>query len=209
MGKRPDSPGTSQILFVLSGPSGSGKETVMSSMVDRIPRLSRIVTYTTRTPRPGEVAGRHYHFVSEPEFETLIGKGSLFESEAVYGSSRYGSPVQAVEGTGSGDLIMELDPHGFQRIREARRGPTVGIFLLPPDAGELERRIRSRALESDLPRRLRTAREQLDRANIYDYQVVNDDLERCLHDVAAIITAERLRRMGPAALARAQRDFGS
>lgn len=181
----------------------------MKAMVQRVPPLHRIITYTTRTPRPGEVEGQHYHFVSARTFEELLKSGALFESEAVYGSSRYGSPVQAVEGTSSGDLIMELDPHGFRRMREARRDPTVGIFLLAPSAGELERRIRARAAEADLARRLRIAREQLDLAATYEYQVVNDDLGTCLDEVAAIITAERVRRRGPANLARAQQDFGS
>jgi len=202
-------PGVPQVLFVLSGPSGSGKETVMKAMVERVPHLQRIITYTTRAPRPGEVEGQHYHFVSDQRFRELLTSGTLFESEAVYGSSRYGSPALAVEGTSSGDLIMELDPHGFRRMREARRDPTVGIFLLAPSAGELERRIRARAAESDLSRRLKIAREQLDLAGDYEYQVVNNDLGTCLDDVAAIIRAERLRRRGLANLARSQQDFGS
>jgi guanylate kinase len=198
-----------QILFVISGPSGSGKETVIHAMLDRQPLLTRIITYTTRPPRAGELPGSHYHFVSEQEFEQLARSGELFESESVYGSSRYGSPRRAVEGTESGDLIMELDPHGFQRMRAARAAATVGIFLLVPDAQELVKRITARAPQADLERRLQIAREQLASAHLYDYQVVNDQRETCLSQVAAIITSERVKRDGHASLARARRDFGS
>lgn len=202
-------PGAGQILFVISGPSGSGKETVIHAMLDRQPLLSRIITYTTRPPRAGELPGRHYHFVSEQEFEQLAATGELFESEQVYGSSRYGSPRLAVEGTGAGDLIMELDPHGFQRMRAARAAPTVGIFLLVPDALDLVKRITARAPQADLERRLQIAREQLASAHLYDYQVVNDKRETFLAQVAAIITSERVKRDGQALLARTRRDFGS
>jgi guanylate kinase len=201
--------GARQILFVVSGPSGSGKETVMNAMVARIPALSRIITYTTRAPRTGELPDKHYHFVSESEFEALREQGELFESEAVYGSSRYGSPRRAVEGTDQGDLIMELDPHGFMRMRKARSAPTVGIFLLVPNARELQRRITSRAAQADLQRRLQIAREQLVFGEDYDYLIVNDERTTCLEEVATIIRAERLRRDGLLHLARVRRDFGS
>jgi guanylate kinase len=196
-----------QILFVLSGPSGSGKETVIGAMVKKLPGLERVVTYTSRAPRRGEVPGRHYHFVSASDFEALLARGELFESESVYGSSRYGSPRVAVTGTASGDLIMELDPNGFLRMRTARTQPTVGIFLLVASAGELRKRIVARSTESDLERRLAIAREQLDRAPAYDYLVVNGDRETCLKEVAAIITAERVRRRGPQDLERVRREF--
>lgn len=198
-----------QILFVVSGPSGSGKETVLGAMVERLPNLSRVITYTTRAPRQGEVPDRQYHFVSEARFEELARQGELFESETVYGSSRYGSPRRAVEGTASGDLIMELDPHGFMRMRQARRAPTVGVFLLVPDARELVVRITQRAQEADLDRRIRIARDQLNMADAYDYQVVNQEREACLAAVAGIITSERVRRDGLTQLARVRRDFGS
>lgn len=196
-----------QILFVVSGPSGSGKETVIEGVLERLSGLNRVVTYTTRAPRSGEVEGRQYHFVSAPEFERLAATGEIFESETVYGSNRYGSPRWATTGTSSGDLIMELDPKGFLRMREARTSPTVGIFLLVPDRESLRQRIVSRAQEQDLERRLNIARLQLDSAPDYDYQVVNRDRETCLAEVAAIVTAERVRKRGSAALERVRREF--
>ena len=201
--------GEGQILFVVSGPSGSGKETVMSAMVKRLPGLTRVITYTTRSPRRGEVRGRHYHFVTADEFESLLRRGDLFESETVYGSSRYGSPRWAVDGTPSGDLIMELDPNGYLRMRQARKAPTVGLFLLVPDAQELKKRITKRSTEADLDRRLAIAREQLRAATAYDYLVVNDVRETCLREVAAIITAERVRTRGPQQLHRIRGEFGT
>ena len=201
------SPSGVQILFVVSGPSGSGKETVISGTLERLPGLARVVTYTTRAPRKGEVPGRQYHFVNASEFERLVTAGEIFESETVYGSNRYGSPRYATSGTPSGDLIMELDPKGFLRMRDARTSPTVGIFLLVPDRATLRERIMARAQEQDLERRLNIARDQLDSAPAYDYLVVNRDRDACLAEVAAIVTAERTRHRGSALLERVRRDF--
>ena len=199
--------GDAQILFVVSGPSGSGKETVIQGTLETTLGLARVVTYTTRAPRSGEVSGRHYHFVTAGEFESLVQRGEIFESETVYGSNRYGSPRWATQGTPSGDLIMELDPKGFMRMREARRSPTVGIFLLVPGASALRQRIVSRGEENDLERRLAIARDQLDAAPAYDYVVVNRDRAECLADVATIVAAERLRHRGPGQLQRVRQDF--
>jgi len=201
------SPSGVQILFVVSGPSGSGKETMITGTLERIPGLARVVTYTTRAPRSGEVPGRQYHFVSASEFERLVAAGEIFESETVYGSNRYGSPRYATTGTSSGDLIMELDPKGYLRMREARTSPTVGIFLLVPDREALRERIVARAQEHDLERRLNIARDQLEFATAYNYLVVNRDRETCLAEVSAIVSAERTRHHGADALERVRRDF--
>lgn len=191
-----------RLLFVVSGPSGSGKESVIRGVLDRVDQLSRVTTYTTRDMRPGESEGQPYHFVRPDEFERLLAEGVLFESEAVYGSHRYGSPRTAIDEAGPEDLIIELDPNGYRRLREARPGPTIGMFLVVPDPDTLRARITARYPEADLDRRLAMAREQIGEAAAYDYVLVNDRLARCCADAAAICIAERLRRDGRAALER-------
>ena len=200
-------PADQRILFVISGPSGSGKESVIGGLLEAVGRLSRVTTYTTRDKRPGEAEGKPYHFVTTEEFDRLLADGVLFESEAVYGSHRYGSPRAAVADPGDDDLIIELDPNGYRRMREARSGPTVGIFLIVPDPDTLRARILARHPETDLSRRLDIAREQVRDATPYDYVLLNDDLSRCCADAAAICAVERLRRDGTQGLKRFRTAF--
>jgi guanylate kinase len=185
-----------RLLVVVSGPSGSGKETMLRHVLEFIPGLSRVTTYTTRPPRPGEAERNQYHFISDSEFDGFLKDGTIFESETVYGSFRYGSPRLAVDGAGEGDLIMELDPKGFRKMKQTRPGPTVGIFLLVPDAAELKRRILARHPEADLDRRLETAIAQLSDVSDYDYAVLNDDLETSSRQISDIVRVEQLRRDG-------------
>jgi len=184
------------ILFIVSGPSGSGKETIITRLLARVPALTRISTYATRPMRPGEKEGRPYHFVSESEFDRLLDSGEIFESETVYGSYRYGSPRSVLSGTGDGDNIMEMDPNGYRRLRKTRSGPTIGIFLLPPSLEALSRRIQGRNHEADVETRLEIARRQIREAGDYEYLLMNDDLERCCREAVQICEAERLRQRG-------------
>jgi guanylate kinase len=187
---------TDRILFVISGPSGSGKGSVLSCVQERAEHLSRVVTYTTRQPRPGESENNPYHFVSDETFKSKLESGEIYESETVYGSYQYGSPREAVDGQGEGDLIMELDPAGFRHIRTTRNGPTVGLFLLVPDWNTLSQRIHARNPEADMDRRLAAAKNQIRESLDYEYLLMNDDLERCCQDVLHICRAERIRRDG-------------
>lgn len=184
------------ILFVISGPSGSGKETVISQLLSVVPNLTRISTYATRAMRPGEAQGRPYIFISDADLDRLVGSGEIFENETVYGSFRYGSPHAALVGSGQGDDIMELDPNGYRRMRVARKGPTVGIFLLVPDLDTLIRRITARHPENDVTERIETAKKQIRECSDYDYILMNDDLKQCCLEAATIFEAERIRQRG-------------
>lgn len=186
-------------LFVVSGPSGSGKETVITHLLETVGGLERVSTYATRGPRPGEVDGSPYHFVSEEKFEQLAEAGELLEFNRTYGRYAYGSPASIIESGGS-DQILELDPQGFAFVRRFARRPVVGIFLVPPGLDELRRRIENRSRVSDLEIRLRVAREQLAYAYSYDFVVINDDLSETRERVTQIVEVERLRQEGAAQL---------
>ncbi|AEJ40612.1 guanylate kinase [Sulfobacillus acidophilus TPY] len=181
------------ILFIFSGPSGAGKGSVMRALLERDAQLKKVVTYTTRQPRPGEVDGFDYRFVSVTEFQRLIQTGAVFEYEQVYHDHFYGSPRELF--VPDHDGIIELDYKGRLKY-ESRHRRVVSIFLLPPSLEELRRRILSRSEVSNLDARLANAVEQLRHARSYDYIVKNDDLDTCIERVEYIIRTERIRRLG-------------
>ncbi|PSR27056.1 guanylate kinase [Sulfobacillus thermosulfidooxidans DSM 9293] len=181
------------ILFIFTGPSGAGKGSVMRALLQDDPTLHKVVTFTTRAPRQGEIDGFDYRFVSVQEFLQLVEQGQIFEYENVYRDHYYGSPRELfVEGR---DGIMELDYKGRLKYQERLRR-VVSIFLLPPSLEELKKRILSRSKVSNLAARLDNAVEQLRHAKSYDYIVKNDDLATCIARVKDIIRVERLRRDG-------------
>lgn len=173
-----------QRLIVLSGPSGSGKATLLR-YVTKHTDIRRVVTYTTRRPRPGEIDGRDYHFVSKEEFDRMYRDGDLIEAEQVYGDFSYGSPKDIFGGTPS-DVIMELDTKGAENYRKFHPN-IITIFILPPSIEELVRRIESRHSEVNLKERLHAAGEQLEVAHNYDFIIVNDDVERAGAELLRII----------------------
>lgn len=189
-------PERENILFIISGPSGSGKETIIRALLNNLPELQRISTYTTRPMRPGEEQGRPYNFITDEEFDRHLASGEIFEHETVYGSFRYGSPRHALDGDPDSDSIMELDPNGYRRLKKARSQQTVGIFLLVPDLETLTKRIMARHKEMDHAARLEAARIQIREAGDYDYLLMNDDLDRCCREAVAICETERIRRRG-------------
>lgn len=186
------------ILFVFTGPSGAGKGSVMRLLLQRDHTLEKVVTYTTREPRGGEVDGFDYRFVSVNTFRGLIDRGELFEYEQVYHDHYYGSPKELF--VPDHDGIIELDYKGRLKYT-ARHRRVVAIFLLPPSLDELKRRILSRSEVNNLSRRLENAIEQVRHAQSYDYIVKNDNLEECVERVETIIRAERYRRRGQRDLA--------
>ncbi len=165
----------------------------MRALLERDAELSKVVTYTTRPPRVGEIDGFDYRFVSSDDFQQLLDQDQVYEYERVYQDYCYGSPRELfVEGR---DGLIELDYKG-QKKYQARHDWVVSVFLLPPDLEELKRRILARSEVSNLDARLANAIEQMDHAVEYDYVVKNDDFEQCLERVEAIIRAERIRRLG-------------
>lgn len=189
------------ILFVLSGPSGVGKDALLDRLLHGEPRalwtagLRKCVTATTRAPRPGEVDGVDYHFWDETTFRQRVEQGAFLEWAQVFGR-HYGTPRAWVEERRAAgeDVILKIDVQGGLAVKECCPD-AVMIFLLPPSLAELERRADERGTESAAQRatRRRDARFELGQARLYDYLVVNDDLEAAAARVGAIILAERSR----------------
>jgi guanylate kinase len=183
-------------LIVLAGPSGVGKGSVVERLLSRDPEgLAYSVSVTSRRPRPGETDGVDYHFVSDDEFDRMIDDGELLEWAEIVGH-RSGTPAGFVRDARAAgrDVVLELDVKGAQQVR-AHEPEAVLIFLLPPSFEELEERLRGRATEDEvsIERRLATARWELQQEDAFNARVVNDDLDRAVEEVAAIIEASRTR----------------
>lgn len=183
------------LLIVVSGPSAAGKGTVCRELLNCQPDLVFSVSATTRPPRPGEVDGKNYYFISREEFERMVAAGEMLEWAEVYGNF-YGTPRKAVvEWLDQGrDVLLEIDIQGARQVRrQFPRG--VFIFLMPPSLAELERRIRERGTESEeaVQRRLASAAAEIAACREYDYVVVNDRVEDAVAKIRAIITAEKCR----------------
>jgi guanylate kinase len=187
--------GVRGLLFVISAPSGTGKTTVVDRLMERAEGLARSRSYTSRGVRTGEIDGVDYNFVSRARFESLISEDAFLEWADIFGNL-YGTCRQDIEtmlDTGL-DVVLTIDVQGARQVR-ARQPNAVGIFVLPPSLDVLASRLRSRNKdpETAIVTRLSTARDEVDAVDEYDYVVVNDDLERCVREVHAIIVAERAR----------------
>jgi guanylate kinase len=183
-------------MLVLSSPSGAGKTTIARALLASDSNLTLSVSVTTRKPRPGEQDGVDYHFIDEPRFLDMIERGDLLEHARVYGN-RYGTPrapVQAALARGR-DVLFDIDWQGAQQLRTSAQADVVSVFVLPPDAEELRRRLEDRAggASDDLDRRLAQVADDVTRWPEYDYVVINENLERSLAQVRSVVTAERLR----------------
>jgi len=183
------------LLFVISGPSGSGKGTAMRWLTENT-ELNRVTTYTTRDPRPTEVDGRDYHFVAEEEFHRLHEKGTIFEYTRTYAASLYGSPSVMLDAVETRPLVVELDPAGFVRTRAASTRRVVGIFITTLSEDELRRRIQERGQGAEVAQRLKIRTDQLTWAWSYDYVLLNDELERFQADLNTVVRGELLRTSG-------------
>jgi guanylate kinase len=179
--------------FVVAAPSGTGKTTVCRLVVERDPAVELSVSHTTRERRPGEQDGVAYHFVPREEFQRLIDADAFLEW-AEYHGNRYGTSWQALEAplARGHDVLLEIEIQGARQVRERRPDARL-VFLLPPSLEALEARLRARGTESaaTVEGRLRLARRELAAADGFDYAVVNDDLERCVGHLLAILRAER------------------
>lgn len=188
---------SSGILFVLSAPSGGGKTTILKKVMAGLPGLVFSVSHTTRPSRPGEKDGRDYHFVSRESFlDIRSNEASGFLEWAEVHGNLYGTGRAEVERhLSSGlDVILDIDVQGAMQVRENSKPVTV--FIAPPSIDELESRLHSRGTETkgDLQVRLENAKKELSYAHSYDYLIINDQLQRAVESLRAIIVAERCRR---------------
>jgi guanylate kinase len=183
-------------IVVISGPSGVGKSTVAMKVLERSPHMVRSVSVTTRDPRPGDVDGIDYHFVSREEFERRREAGRFLEWAEVHGNL-YGTEAEHVDRLlASGkSVLLEIDVQGGRAVKSARPGAIL-IFLMPPSEGVLEERLRGRGTDEEevILRRLRNARRELESASEYDFRVVNDDLGGCVEEVLEIVGRESAER---------------
>jgi len=181
------------LLVVMSGPSGVGKDTIIERLLALDPKLTYSVSCTTRAPRPGEVDGVHYMFVSREKFEDLV-KEDYFLEHASYNGNLYGTPANAVEAArASGqDILLKIEVQGAQLVRK-RVNDGIFIFIAPPNTEELARRQSGRSSENqqDITERLRIAEKEMTYARDYDHVVVNDDLDRAVLEVEGIIGGAR------------------
>ena len=180
-------------LTVLAGPTAVGKGTVVAALRERYPHLLVSVSATTRNPRPGEVNGVHYYFVSPEEFDSMIEGGEMLEWALVHGTNKYGTPRGPVDAAlAAGEpVLLEIDLAGARQVR-ANRPDAQFIFLAPPSWEELERRLVGRGTEGpeERERRLATARVEMDAASEFDHVVINDDIDRAVRELAGLIGLE-------------------
>jgi guanylate kinase len=185
------------LMLILSSPSGAGKSTISRALLEREDELAMSVSATTRPPRPGEVDGEHYYFISEAEYHRMVAAGEFLEHAKVF-DNYYGTPRKPVEeALASGrDVLFDVDWQGARNIRQEARADQVSVFILPPSIQELERRLFERALDPEdvVRRRMATATDEMSHWGEYDYIVVNVDLDESVAAVQAILRAERLRR---------------
>ena len=177
-------------LFVISGASGVGKSTVLTQVMDKRKDLSFSVSATTRSPRPGEVDGVSYYFVSKEKFLDMIEKDEFLEYDA-HMDNHYGTPKsQLEEKLQSGHVILDIEPNGAFNVRRSRPDAKL-IFIAPPSLEELERRLRSRGDTSEEQIQLRCQRVQweMEQSKLYDYVVVNDQVETCANKILEIIAS--------------------
>lgn len=184
------------VLFVISSPSGGGKGTLIRRLVEAVPGISYSVSWTTRAPRPGEVDGVNYHFVTPEEFARMRETGGFLEWAVVHGNL-YGTARGVVEQElrEGHDIILEIDVQGAAWVRASMRS-VASVFILPPSFTTLRQRLTRRMTErpDELALRLTNARAEVEQYRQFDYLVLNDEVERAAAQLASIVYAERARR---------------
>jgi len=182
-------------VFVVSAPSGAGKTSLVRALLAADPQVKLSISYTTRPPRPGEVDGMHYHFVSVEQFMEMLNRGEFLESAEVYGNY-YGTSHRWIEeqlaaGT---DILLEIDWQGAAQVRRLMP-KAVSIFILPPSLEALRQRLTGRGQDSEavIERRLAAAREDMSHVGEFDYVIINNDFETASRDLQAVVRAQRLR----------------
>jgi guanylate kinase len=182
-------------LVVVSAPSGAGKSTLCHEVRSLVPSLYYSVSYTTRAPRPGEVDGTDFHFVTEARFIAMRNRDDFAEWAEVHGHF-YGTPAAALEGAlrRGLDVLLDIDTHGARQLRQ-RYPEAVSVFIMAPSMAELEARLRERNSDAprEIQRRLARSREEIAAWRQYDYLIINRDVKEAVDQLAAIIQAERCR----------------
>jgi guanylate kinase len=185
------------LMFVMSSPSGAGKTTLARELMANEAGLQMSVSVTTRPMRPGEVDGTDYHFIDKRRFDAMVAQNELLEHAPVfdyfYGTPR--APVEAALSEGR-DVLFDIDWQGTQQLREKARADVVSVFILPPSATDLERRLHTRAQDSDavIRGRMNRASHEMSHWAEYDYIIINRTVTEAFAEVRAILRAERLRR---------------
>ena len=185
------------LMLVLSSPSGAGKTSISRALLERDDNLSLSISVTTRPRRPGEVDGRDYYFIDKTEFELMVNRRELLEHAKVF-DHYYGTPRDPVmQALDKGlDVLFDIDWQGTQQLDESARDDLVSVFILPPSTAELERRLHTRAQDSEavIANRMAKAADEMTHWDAYDYVIVNAELEASVRSAEAILRAERLRR---------------
>lgn len=198
------------LLLVMSSPSGAGKTTLSRRLLAADPNITMSVSVTTRAPRPGEVDGKDYHFITQRDFARLRDGNELLEYAEVFGNF-YGTPKKpVVEALQSGrDVLFDIDWQGTQQLAQAMEGDLVRIFILPPTAEELRERLIRRAQDSSstVAKRMAKAADEISHWPEYDYVIVNEDINTAGSQIDAILTAERLKRHRRVGLTQFVRDL--
>lgn len=185
------------LMLVLSSPSGAGKTSISRRLLELDDKITLSVSATTRPRRPGEVDGEDYIFVDNTTFDLLVNQQELLEHAKVF-DHYYGTPRKPVEEilANGNDVLFDIDWQGTQQVAEKARGDLVSIFILPPSTAELDRRLHSRAQDSEavITERMARAADEMTHWSEYDYVVVNVDFDDSVRQVQAILEAERLKR---------------
>ena len=198
------------LLLVMSSPSGAGKTTLSRRLLAADSNIAMSVSVTTRAPRPGEVDGKDYHFITQEDFARLRDRGELLEYAEVFGNF-YGTPKRPVmEALQAGrDVLFDIDWQGTQQLGAAMGADLVRIFILPPSADELHERLIGRAQDSasTVAKRMAKAADEISHWPEYDYVIVNDNIDTANAEIEAILRAERLRRHRRVGLTQFVRDL--
>ncbi|WP_419902424.1 guanylate kinase [Kiloniella sp.] len=185
------------LMLVLSSPSGAGKTTISRILLDKENELTLSVSATTRRKRPGEVHGKDYYFVSVKEFDEMVERGDMLEYATVF-DNKYGTPREPVEKglSGGQDVLFDIDWQGTQQVAARAANDIVRVFILPPSLKELERRLYARAQDSEevVKGRMSKAADEMSHWAEYDYIIINENVEKSVEDVQAILRSERLKR---------------